>query len=190
MKNYRQALSIILLVLYSYALSWGSQPPESIPQRVQSALGIYISFANNKTSYDGRLLINDPRFIDLQVDGRIFDAVRYMSPNGQLYLLLLEIIKRSATSATINYTKCLVKSETKAKGLIIEPPNTHQLLYYSGYVLRTEAWKALPAGGTLTDEYCKSPVLPAACDPVDLIKITLTKPANTAQDLPVLTVIK
>ena len=166
------------------------QQKTSPTQRAKSALGIGIVFSGNHGSYNTKELINDPRYINLVINEKLIDAIYLTTTNGQSYLLVLEIIKNSGTSATVKYEKYPVVEQTSQKGLIVKRLKTHELFYYSGYLLLMKAWKSLSSGEKMTDEYCKSSLLPAVCESNDLFKVTLTKTANSLSDVPVFIAIK
>jgi len=163
-------------------------PPEGL-QVVRSLLGLEVKFLNKTVNYPGLTIVNDPRYQALTPNEKLVDALRFQSPQGPAYFLLIAIAKNSNGSPLIVPGKFNLVQNTAQGGLVLK--DTHErLFYYSGYMIATPAWQSLTPGQMLQDQFCKAPNQMGNCSPQNTVKVVLKKPVDPNKDIPFLTLVR
>jgi len=167
-------------------------PPVHLPEGVQvvkSLLGLEVKFLNKTVNYPGLTIVNDPRYQALTPNEKLVDALRFQSPQGPAYFLLIAIAKNSNGSPLIVPGKFNLVQNTAQGGLVLK--DTHErLFYYSGYMIATPAWQSLTPGQMLQDQFCKAPNQMGNCSPQNTVKVVLKKPVDPNKDIPFLTLVR
>lgn len=175
----------------------GSLPPafpQAVPssgslQIARSLLGLEVKFQNGDVHYPGLAITNDPRYQALNPHEKLVDAIRFQPLRAPAYLLLLAIAKGADGRPSILPGKFDIIQQTPYQGLVLKDFKG-RVFYYSGYVLTTPAWKNLPLGQSLQDQFCKDFSQNAPCSAHNTVKFVLTKPSEARKEIPLLALIQ